>query len=100
MENNTIQDNESGNPKFRLSADVSGRSFDASRHVTTFNTSADLGKQDLSGGVVRIGKQWSVINASAPNKIEVWGKISDEASKLEVLDPYASADEKFRGPPP
>jgi hypothetical protein len=98
MENNTIKDNDGGDPSFRLSGDISTRSFDPLRHVTTFTTSADLGQQDLSGGVVRIGKQWSVIKSSGPKKLEVWGKITDGAAKLEILDPYSEAEQKFRGP--
>jgi hypothetical protein len=92
MENNIIADNglkrQAAKPAFRLAGDISARKFDASHYVTEIATTKPLGKEDLSGSVVRIGGQWSVIKASGPSSLIVWGKITDEASRVEVLDHY------------
>ena len=53
-----------------------------------FAVGAALGKEDLSGSVVRVGGQWSVVKSSAPGRLVVWGKITDESAKLEILDDY------------
>ena len=92
MENNIIADNgakrELAKPKFRLATDIIGRNFDALHYATEFTVNASLGKQDLSGSVVRIGKQWSVVKSNTPNGLVVWGKVTDDAAKLELLDDY------------
>ena len=44
----------------------------------------------LAGGVVRIGKEWSVIKSSGPDGLVIWGKFTDETPKFEVLDPYTA----------
>jgi hypothetical protein len=100
MENNTIADNgtprQKGKkvpkappkPSFRLTGDITARMFDARRHVTEITTSQAFGKEDLSGSVVRIGAQWSVIKSSGPRGLTVWGKITDKAPRFEILDHY------------
>jgi hypothetical protein len=91
-EDNITADNgakrEPPTPKFRLAAEIAERRFDDLRCVTEFAVNQALGDDDLPGSVVRIGKQWSVIKSSRPGSLEVWGKITDEAAKVEVLDHY------------
>ncbi|MBX6313817.1 MAG: right-handed parallel beta-helix repeat-containing protein [Isosphaeraceae bacterium] len=92
MENNTIADNgarrETAKPAFRLAGDITARKFDVRRCVTEIATTKALGKEDLSGSVVRIGTQWSVIKSSGPSSLIIWGKITDEAAGFEILDHY------------
>lgn len=91
-ENDIIADNgarrEPARPSFRLAADITDRKFDPRRYVTEIATSSALGKEDLSGAVVRIGSQWSVVQSSAPIGLRIWGRITDEATKVEVLTRY------------
>jgi hypothetical protein len=99
-EDNTIADNgtprEKGkrvakappSPSFRLAGDVTARKFDAGRHVTEIATGKALGGEDLSGSVVRVGGQWSVVKSSGPGGLTVWGKVTDEAPRFEILDRY------------
>jgi hypothetical protein len=92
MEDNIMADNGAkrmaATPAFRLAADITARTFDARHYVTEIATGKTFGKEDLSGGVVRIGKQWTVVRSSGPAGLTVWGKITDEAAKVEVLDHY------------
>jgi hypothetical protein len=94
MENNIIADNgakrTAATPSFRQGGDINGRTFDARRWVTEIGTSQDLGKEDLSGRVVRIGKQWSVVKSGGPRSLSVWGKITDEAARVQILEDYLS----------
>jgi hypothetical protein len=94
MENNVIADNgakrDPAKPTFRLAADIRGRTFDPVHYATDFLVGATVGKQDLSGSVVRIGKQWSVVKSSAPGSLVVWGKLTDDATKVELLDDYSA----------
>jgi hypothetical protein len=99
-ENNVIADNgqprekgkkkprEAPKPSFRLTNDIASRKFDPQRFVTEITTSKPLRAEDLEGGVVRIGAQWSVIKSSGPSSLVVWGKITDTATKIEVLQDY------------
>lgn len=91
MENNIIADNgakrEPARPAFRLVGDIAARKFDARYYVTEIGTTNEL-SQDLSGSVVRIGTQWSVVKSSGPSGLTVWGKIADDAVRVEVLDDY------------
>ena len=64
-------------------AQVGSRQF-----LTEIASNADLAKEDYSASIVRIGTQWSVAKASGPNSVPVWGKITDKAAKLEILDRY------------
>src|SRR6185295_6949616 len=94
MENNIEADNGAkrtpATPKFRHAGDITGRNFDARRYVTEVATSGPVGAEivkgktrtleDLSGSVVRIGGQWSVVKSSSPTGLTIWGKISDEAA--------------------
>lgn len=92
MENNTIADNgarkEAAKPSFRLAGDITARKFDARRYVTEIAMSKALGQEDLAGCVVRIGAQWSIIKSSTPHSLIVWGKITDDATRVEILDRY------------
>ncbi|MBW3596732.1 MAG: hypothetical protein KY475_05590, partial [Planctomycetes bacterium] len=94
MENNIIADNgakrETATPSFRLTGDITAREFDERRYVTQIGTNKELGKEDLSGSVVRVGGQWSVVKSSSPGSLVVWGKIAEEAPKLEILDEYVA----------
>jgi hypothetical protein len=58
--------------------------------VTEIATSTPLGKEDLAGSVVRIGAQWSVVKSSSPRGLTLWGKITDKAARIEVLDQYVA----------
>jgi hypothetical protein len=92
MENNIIADNgarkEAAKPAFRLAGEITARKFDARHYVTEISTSKDLGKQVLPGSVVRIGEQWSVVKSSSPSGLTIWGKVTDEARRVDVLDHY------------
>jgi hypothetical protein len=92
MENNIIADNGyrkiPATPVFRLAADISASKFDARRYVTELTTSKPLDAEDLSGSVVRVGKQWTVVKASSPDGLILWGRVTDKATKIEVLDRY------------
>lgn len=92
MENNIIADNgarkEPARPSFRLAGEITDRKFDARHYVTEIRTSKDLGKEVLPGSAVRIGGQWSVVKSSGPSSLIIWGKITDEAARVEVLDHY------------
>jgi hypothetical protein len=96
MENNIIADNgakrTAATPSFRKSGDIASRRFDERRYVTEISTSQDLGKEDLSGSAVRVGKQWSVVKSSSPRTLVLWGKVTEDALKVEVLDPYLGTD--------
>jgi hypothetical protein len=93
MENNFSEDNGEkripATPKFRLAADISAREFDARHYVTEIAVNADLGKDHLLAGTpVRIGKQWSIVKSNTGKTLTIWGKITDDAAKLELLDDY------------
>ncbi len=102
LENNTIADNgtprekgkkipkEPPKPVFRLSGDITARKFDTLHFVTEIATTPTLDKEDLAGSVVRIGAQWSVVKSSSPGRLFFWGRITDEAAKVEVLDQYTA----------
>ena len=91
MENNIIADNGAkrvpATPAFRAGGEIAASKFDARRHVTEIATKG-LGSEDFSGSVVRVGKQWSVIKSSSPAGLVLWGKVTDKAAKVEVLDRY------------
>jgi hypothetical protein len=92
MENNVIADNgakrDPARPSFRLVSDITARGFDPHRYVTEIALSKNLGKEDLSGSAVRIGGQWSIVKSNTPGSLVIWGKITDEAAKVELLDHY------------
>jgi hypothetical protein len=94
MENNVIADNgekrKPATPKFRLVGEITGRQFDGRQYVTKLAAGKPLGKEDLTGSVVRIGGQWSVVKSNDPTSLVVWGKITDEASQFEILERYES----------
>lgn len=94
MENNVIADNgakrQKATPSFRLTGEVASRQFDPTRFVTEIETTTDLAKQNLAGSVVRIGTQWSIVKSNTPNSVVVWGKVTDEAAKAEILDHYVA----------
>jgi hypothetical protein len=96
MENNVVADNGEkrvvAKPKFRLTENISTHKFDPRGYVTEISIRNNLGKEDLSGSVVRIGAQWSVVKSSGPGSLVVWGKITDEASSIELLDHYLAAE--------
>jgi len=81
----------SGRISFRLDAAITRRKFDARRFVTEIGTSQALGKEDLSGSVVRIGKQWSVVKSGGPDSLVLWGKVTDQAPVVEILAHYLEA---------
>jgi hypothetical protein len=80
------------NPSFRLTGDIVARKFDERRYVTEITLGNDPGKEDFSGSVIRIGAQWSVIKSSGPGRLLIWGKITDEAARVEVLDHYLAKE--------
>jgi hypothetical protein len=96
MHDNIIADNgakrEPATPKFRLTGDITARQFDARSYVTEIDTNADLAKDhELAGSVVRVGKQWSVVKSNSPGSLIIWGRITDEGAKVEILDHYGAA---------
>jgi hypothetical protein len=98
-ENNVEADNGAkrtlATPKFRLAVDISARKFDPRSYVTEITTSAPLGKDHLlAGSVVRIGGQWSVVKTNAAGSLTLWGKITDEAAKAEILENYGPITEQ------
>jgi hypothetical protein len=104
MEDNIHADNgakrDPATPKFRLTGDITARKFDPRSYVTEIGTNAALGKDHaLAGEVVRVGKQWSVVKSNSANGLIVWGKITDEASKVDILANYRPADDKPNHPP-
>ena len=87
-------------PHFHLTGEITSRQFDARSFVTQIGASAKLGKEHaLAGSVVRIGKQWSVVKSNGPDSLLVWGKITDEASTVEILESYLPPDDKPNIPP-
>jgi hypothetical protein len=99
MENNTIEHNDASPPPFRLTAEIAQRKFDPGHYVTEITTTGkELGADDLAGAAVCIGKQWSVIRSAEGNKLVIWGKITDEASTLKVLDHYLPEDDGYPNP--
>jgi predicted outer membrane repeat protein len=91
MEDNIMVDNgakrEPATPKFRLTGDITARHFDARGYVTEIGTNAALGKDHaLAGSVVRVGKQWSVVKTNDSKSLLIWGKVANEAAKVEILD--------------
>ena len=95
QEDNVVADNGAkrapATPKFRLTGEITARKFDPRGYVTEIGASAALGEEHaLAGSVVRIGKQWSVVKTSGPNHLILWGKITDESAKFEILDDYAA----------
>lgn len=96
MEDNVIEDNgakrEPATPRFRLTGEITSREFDARSYVTEIGTNADLGADHaLAGSVVRVGKQWSVVKSNSPHRLIIWGKVTDEGAKVEILDDYGAA---------
>jgi len=100
MEDNVVAGNgakrEPPDPSFRLAGAIAARKFDERRCVTEIATAGDLGREDLSGSVVRIGAQWSVVKSGSPGGLTLWGRITDEAGRVEVLD--LEPDGKLDGP--
>jgi hypothetical protein len=92
MEDNIVADSGAkrtpATPSFRFSREITARRFDARRCVTEIATSPDSRKEDLSGCVVRIGKQWSVVKSIQPGSLVIWGNVTDEAARVEILDSY------------
>jgi hypothetical protein len=94
LQDNIIADNggrrQPATPVFRLTGDIAAGKFDAQRFVTEITTGAPLGTEPLTGSVVRIGSQWSIVKASSPTGLVLWGKITDKSTKVEVLNDYAA----------
>lgn len=92
LENNVIADNgakrEPAKPSFRLSGEITTSKFDPQRYVTEIATSTPLAKEPLAGSIVRIGGQWTAVKASTPAGLSVWGRITDQTARIEVLDSY------------
>src|SRR4029453_2874003 len=93
MEDNIMADNgakrDPATPKFRLTGEITGRTFHERAYVTQIGTNASLGKDHvLAGSMVRVGKQWSVVKTNDSNSLVIWGKINDEAAKGGVLAAY------------
>jgi hypothetical protein len=96
LENNIVADNgakrTAATPALRLAGEITHRKFDARRWVTEIATSRDFRKDDLAGSVVRVGKQWSVVKSNDAHSLVIWGQITDEAARVEVLDHYAARE--------
>jgi hypothetical protein len=104
MQDNIVADNgakrDPATPKFRLTGDITARHFDERGYVTEIGTSAALGKEHaLSGSVVRIGKQWSVVKTNDSKSLVIWGKVTDEAAQVEILADYRPQDDRPNHPP-
>lgn len=91
LEDNVIADNGAkrvaATPTFRLNGATAVK-YDDRRHLTELTASGLPAGENLAGSVIRIGKQWSVVKASTPGGLAVWGKITDKAEKFEILDQY------------
>jgi hypothetical protein len=104
MEDNIMADNgakrDPATPKFRLTGDITARQFDERGYVTEIGTNAALGKDHaMAGSVVRIGKQWSVVKSNDAKSLLIWGKVTDEAAKVEILADYQPQTDKPNHPP-
>jgi hypothetical protein len=92
LEDNVIVDNgakrQAPTPTFRITGDITARKFNTQRYVTEVATSTSLSSAPLAGSVVRIGAQWSVVKSSHAGGLVVWGKITDKAARVEILDQY------------
>jgi hypothetical protein len=92
LEDNVILDNgakrQAPTPTFRITGDISAAKFNTQRYVTEVATTTSLSSMPLAGNVVRIGGQWSVVKSSDPGGLVVWGKITDKAGRVEILDQY------------
>ncbi len=95
MENNLIADNGAkrtpATPSFRFSADITERKYDARSCTTEFTVGQELGREKLTASVVRIGGQWTIVKSAGPKNIVVWGRITDEAPRIDVLNSYSDA---------
>jgi len=93
LENNIIADNgarrEPATPSFRFAGDITAANYDPQRHVSELATTASSRPaEDLTGSIVRIGAQWSVVKATGTGKLFIWGRITEQATKFEILDHY------------
>jgi hypothetical protein len=79
-------------PRFASTAEITKRNYDERACVTVLSISSESGNITAPGSIVRIGKQWSVVKSGDPAGVVVWGRISDEATKVEVLSAYTAAD--------
>src|SRR5262249_33790357 len=66
--------------------------FDPRRYLSEIATVKTPGTEDLSGTIVHIGGPWSVVKFSSRSGLTVWGKITDKAARVEVLDRYGADD--------
>jgi hypothetical protein len=93
LEDNVIADNGAkrvaATPTFRLAGPAAVK-YDDRRHVTELTASGLPAGENLAGSVIRIGKQWSVVKASTPGGLAVWGRITDKAERFEILDQYTA----------
>jgi predicted outer membrane repeat protein len=91
LEDNIIADNgdrrAQPTPTFRFTGDITASKFDPQRYVTEIATSSHP-PEDLTGSIVRIGAQWTIVKAMSPGGLTIWGKIADHAAKFEILDRY------------
>jgi len=101
VEGNVMADNgakrDPATPRFGSAVEITQRRYDERACATMLSISSEAGNVTPAGSLVRIGKQWSVVKSGDPAGLIVWGKITDEASKVEVLADYTAAD---NGPPP
>lgn len=92
LENNIIADNGikrvAATPTFRMTGDITSGKFDARHFVTEVATNLPLTKEDLTSSIVRIGGQWTVVKSVGPTSLVLWGRVTDKAAKIEVLDTY------------
>lgn len=67
---------------------IAGRTYGPDRHVTTIQVSGAQIGIPLAGRVINVGGQWSVIQSSTPDQINVWGHISDPADSFLIQCTY------------
>ncbi|WP_428939203.1 right-handed parallel beta-helix repeat-containing protein [Fontivita pretiosa] len=68
-------------------ATIKDRSFDAARCISILKLAEPIAT-DLSGRLVNVGKQWSVVRYNRGDTISVWGRIDDPDAALRVAGTF------------
>ena len=90
-----MEGNLDADPQFiddSLEGKIADKSYLADAFVTQLQVGgAGLGDRDLAGRVIRIGKQWSVVQSNTASEIVVWGNLADDAPVFTILGTYQLA---------
>jgi hypothetical protein len=72
-----------------VTATIASRKFDGTRYLTTLTLGGSkLEPSAVTGRVINVGEQWSVIHSNDSNQLMVWGNLSDKADSLRILGTY------------